>query len=588
VRVLRTFLGPYKVWLTIVVALQLLATLSALYLPTLNADIIDKGVSKGDTGYILATGGWMLLISLLQILCAICAAYFSAKAAMSAGRDIRRALFNRVGTFSARELARFGAPSLITRNTNDVQQVQMLVVLSCTLMVAAPITVVGGIIMAVHQEARLSWLVAVSLPVLTLVIGLVVWRMVPQFRAMQAKLDGINRVLREQITGVRVVRAFVREPVEEARFDVANRSLADTSLRAGRWAALLFPVVMLVVNATLVALLWLSGHYIDSGTMQVGEITAFMSYLMQILMSVLMASFMVVMIPRAAVCAERIIEVLDTHTSVEPPLTPITELPTHAQVEFRGVSYAYPGAAASVLSEISLTARAGTVTGIIGSTGSGKTTLISLIPRLFDATEGAVLVDGINVRELEPELLWGRIGLVPQKAYLFSGTIASNLRYGNPEATDEDLWAALDVAQATEFVVTLPDGLQAPIAQGGTNVSGGQRQRLAIARALVRKPEIYLFDDSFSALDMGTDARLRAALKPATRDATVIVVAQRVSTIRDADQIIVLDRGDTRADGGVAGGGGAIVGVGTHDELRLTCPAYAEIVTSQLSAEEAA
>jgi ATP-binding cassette subfamily B protein len=558
-----------------VIVLQFFATLAALYLPTLNADIIDKGVSRGDTGYIVSTGGWMLLISLAQILCAIAAAYFGAKAAMSAGRDIRAQLFSQVGTFSSREFARFGAPSLITRNTNDVQQVQMLIVMSCTLMVAAPITIVGGIIMAIRQEARLAWLVAVSLPILTLVLGLIVWRMVPQFRAMQEKLDGINRVLREQITGVRVVRAFVREPVEEARFDTANRSLTETSLRAGRLMAMLFPLVMLVVNATLVALLWISGHLVDAGQMQVGEITAFMSYLMQILMSVLMASFMVVMIPRAAVCAERILEVLGTSSSVIPPEVPITQLTARSEVEFRDVRFSYPGAAAPVLDGISFTARTGTTTGIIGSTGAGKTTLLSLIPRLFDATSGSVVLDGVDVRELDPELLWSRIGLVPQKAYLFSGTIASNLRYGNPNATDEQLWAALEIAQATEFVSVLPEGLESPIAQGGTNVSGGQRQRLAIARALVRKPEIFLFDDSFSALDMGTDARLRAALKPATREAAVIVVAQRVSTIRDAEQIIVLDDG-------------LIVGIGTHEELLLTCPPYAEIVTSQLSAEEAA
>ncbi len=574
-RLLRRFLAPYRQWLTIVVVLQLLATIAALYLPTLNADIIDKGVAQGDTAYILQTGGWMLLISFAQVLCSIAAAYFAAKAAMSAGRDIRGSIFKQVGSFSAREFSQFGAPSLITRNTNDVQQVQMLIVMACTLMVGAPITVVGGIIMATTQVPEMSWLVAVSLPVLTVVIGLIVWKMVPQFRAMQAKLDGINRVLREQITGVRVVRAFVREPVERARFDVANRDLTQTSLRAGRLMALLFPSVMLVVNLSLVALLWFGGKYIESGQMQIGEISALMSYLMQILMSVLMASFMVVMIPRAAVCAERILEVLDTSSSVVPPADPITSLATHAQVDFRGVGFAYPGAVAPVLTQIDLSMRAGTVTGVIGSTGAGKTTLLSLIPRLFDATTGSVLVDGIDVRELDPELLWSRIGLVPQKAYLFSGTVASNLRYGNPKATDEQLWEALAVAQARDFVEAMPDGLESKIAQGGSNVSGGQRQRLAIARALVRKPEIYLFDDSFSALDMGTDARLRAALKPATRDAAVIVVAQRISTIRDADQIVVLEDG-------------AIVGVGTHDELTQTCPAYEEIVTSQLSAEEAA
>lgn len=574
-RLLRRFLAPYRQWLTIVVVLQLLATIAALYLPTLNADIIDKGVAQGDSAYILQTGGWMLLISFAQIICSIAATYFSAKAAMSAGRDIRATIFKQVGTFSAREFSQFGAPSLITRNTNDVQQVQMLVVMACTLMVAAPITVVGGIIMATTQVPEMSWLIALSLPILTVVLVLIVRRMVPQFRAMQAKLDVINRVLREQITGVRVVRAFVREPVERERFDVGNRDLSLTSLRAGRLMALLFPSVMVIVNLSLVVLLWFGAKYIESGQMQIGQITAFMSYLMQILMSVLMATFMVVMIPRAAVCAERILEVLDTDSSVIPPEMPVTSVDVHAQVDFRGVGFAYPGAVAPVLSEIDLSVRAGTITGVIGSTGAGKTTLVSLIPRLFDATAGAVLVDGVDVRDLDPELLWSRIGLVPQKAYLFSGTVASNLRYGNPNASEDELWQALEVAQARDFVEAMPDGLNSTIAQGGSNVSGGQRQRLAIARALVRKPEIYLFDDSFSALDMGTDARLRAALKPATRNAAVIVVAQRISTIRDADQIVVLDDG-------------AIVGVGTHDELRQNCPAYAEIVSSQLSAAEAA
>jgi len=572
-RLLRRFLAPYKTWLVAVVALQLLSTIAALYLPTLNADIIDKGVANGDTDYILRTGGWMLLISLGQIICSVAATFFGSRAAMSAGRDIRGSLFEQVQSFSAREFSKFGAPSLITRNTNDVQQVQMLVVMACTLMIAAPITMIGGIIMAATQAPSMAWLIAVCLPVLVVCVALIVVPMVPQFRAMQEKLDVINRVLREQITGVRVVRAFVREPVEERRFGAANDDLSATTLRAGRLMARLFPVAMLVINLSLVALLWFSGHRIDDGQMQVGQITAFMSYLMQIMMSVMMATFMLVMIPRAAVCAERIMEVLGTSTSVVAPIAPVTQLPARAEVELRAVSFAYPGAAASVLQEISFTARAGTMTGVIGSTGSGKTTLVSLIPRLFDATEGEVLVDGVDVRDIDPDLLWSRLGLVPQKAYLFSGTVRSNLQYGKPDATDDELWEALTVAQARDFVEAMPEGLDAPIQQGGTNVSGGQRQRLAIARALVRKPEIYLFDDSFSALDMGTDARLRAALRPATRDAAVIIVAQRVSTIRDADQIVVLDDG-------------RVVGVGAHDELRATCAEYAEIVTSQLSATE--
>ncbi|MDT4902044.1 MAG: ATP-binding cassette, subfamily multidrug efflux pump [Pseudonocardiales bacterium] len=575
VRLLREHLRPYRRWLAAVVGLQLIGTMASLYLPSLNADIIDNGVSRGDTGYILRIGGWMLSVSVVQIACSIVAVYFGARAAMSFGRDVRGALFHRVSSFSAREVAQFGAPSLITRTTNDVQQVQMLVVMACTMMVAAPIMCVGGIIMALRQDVALSWLLAVSVPLLAILILLIIRKMVPQFRLMQERIDGVNRVLREQITGVRVVRAFVREPVESERFGEANRSLTQTSLRAGRLMALIFPTVMLVLNVSSVAVLWFGASRVSSGQMQVGSLTAFLSYLMQILMSVMMATFTVMMVPRAAVCAERIEEVLDTRSSVVPPADPVTELTARGEVELRDVTFHYPGADAPVLADVSLLARRGQTTAIIGSTGAGKSTLLSLIPRLIDVTGGEVRVDGVDVRRLEPDLLWSRIGYVPQQSYLFSGTVASTLRHGNPDATDDELWAALEVAQARDFVEAMPEGLNAPVSQGGTNLSGGQRQRIAIARAIVRRPEIYLFDDSFSALDPGTDARLRSALRPITRDAAVVVVAQRVSTILDADRIVVLDAG-------------VIVGEGTHDELIETCPAYAEIVQSQLSAEEAA
>jgi len=574
-RLLIDFLRPYKRWLLLIVGLQLLGTIASLYLPSLNADIIDNGVATGNTSYILHVGALMLAVSVAQIVCSVIAVYFGARTAMGSGRDLRGAIFHRVGKYSAREVAHFGAPSLITRTTNDVQQVQMLVLMGCTMMIAAPIMCVGGIIMALRQNIGLSWIVAVSVPVLAVSIGLIIRKMVPQFRLMQERIDGVNRVLREQITGVRVVRAFVREPIETERFGESNDELTLTSLRAGRLMARLFPTVMLVLNVSIVAVLWFGSKRIDAGSMQVGSLTAYMSYLMQILMSVMMATFMLMMVPRASVCAERIVEVLDTESSIVPPADPVRECPRRADVEFRAVSFQYPGAAAPVLRDISFRAEAGRTTAVIGSTGSGKSTLLGLIPRLLDSTGGAVLVNGVDVRELHPEVLSTCIGLVPQRAYLFSGTIASNLRYGNPDATDEQLWQALTVAQARDFVEACAEGLDAPIAQGGTNLSGGQRQRIAIARAIVRQPEIYLFDESFSALDLGTDARLRAALRPVTRDAAVIVVAQRVSTIVDAEQIVVLDEG-------------AVVGIGTHDELLETCPAYVEIVESQLSAEQAA
>jgi ATP-binding cassette subfamily B multidrug efflux pump len=574
-RLLRRYLQPFRRPLALVVVLQLVGTMAALYLPSLNADIIDRGIARGDTGYILGTGGWMLVVSLVQVVCSVAAVWFGSQTAMGFGRDVRAAVFHRVGEFSVREVNRFGAPSLITRSTNDVQQVQMLVLTSCTMLVSAPIMCVGGVVMALQEDAGLSWLVAVSVPVLALSIGAVVVRMVPKFRLLQERIDAVNRVLREQITGIRVVRAFVREPHERARFGVTNHEVTDVATAAGRLQALIFPIVMLVLNASSVAVLWFGAVRIDAGEMQIGALTAFLAYLLQILMAVMMATFMAIMVPRAAVCAERITEVLDTESSVSPPREPVVPDAVEGVLEFRDATFRYPGAAEPVLRGISVTARPGETTAIIGSTGAGKTTLVSLVPRLFDVTGGAVLVDGVDVRDLDPEELWRRIGLVPQKPYLFSGTVASNLRYGDPAATDEQLWEALRIAQAEEFVRAMPEGLDSPVSQGGTNVSGGQRQRLAIARALVKKPLVYLFDDSFSALDLTTDARLRAALAPVTAAATVVVVAQRVSTVAGADRIVVLDDG-------------LVVGVGRHEELLADCPTYAEIVESQLGVEEAA
>jgi ATP-binding cassette subfamily B protein len=574
-RLLRDYLRRYRAWLTAVVVLQLAGTIASLYLPSLNADIIDKGIALGDTGFIVRTGAWMLLISMVQITATVAAVYYGARTAMSFGRDVRAAIFSRVADFSAREVGHFGAPSLITRNTNDVQQVQMLVVMTCTMLVAAPIMCVGGIVMALREDVGLSWLMLVAVPALVMSIGLILSRMVPQFRAMQRRIDAVNRILREQISGIRVVRAFVREQYETARFAQANADLTSTAVRVGRLMALIFPVVMLILNASSVAVLWFGGHRVDAGEMQIGSLTAFLTYLILILMSVMMATFMAMMIPRAAVCAERIQEVLDTASSVPAPADPVTQVAARGELELRGVGFSYPGADEPVLRDIGFHARPGQTTAVIGSTGSGKTTLVSLIPRLVDVTAGSILVDGVDVRALAPEMLWSRIGLVPQQAYLFSGTVASNLRYGNPAATEEQLWEALEIAQAKDFVEEMAGGLDAPIAQGGTNVSGGQRQRLCIARALVAQPEIYLFDDSFSALDLGTDARLRAALRPHTADATVVIVAQRVSTIVDADQILVLEDGE-------------LVGRGTHEELLAGCTTYAEIVESQRSAEDAA
>ena len=555
--------------------LQLVQSLATLYLPTLNADIIDNGVITGDTHYILRTGGIMLAVTVVQIIAATGAVFFGARTAMALGRDVRHAVFQRVQDFSAREVGRFGTPSLITRTTNDVQQVQMLAVLSFTLLVSAPIMCVGGIILALHQDVPLSSLLLIAVPALGVIVMLIIRRMRPLFRIMQDRIDNISRVLREQITGVRVVRAFVRDGQERDRFTAANTELFGVSLGVGRLIALMFPSVMLVLNLSSIAVLWFGGHLVASGGMQIGALTAFLSYLLQILMSVMMATFVFMQVPRAEVCAERIMEVLDTEPDLARPLHPVTTLARHGHLELRGAEFRYPGAEQPVLSGISLTAAPGQVTAIIGGTGSGKTTLVSLIPRLMDVTGGAVLVDGIDVRELDPAVLSGAIGLVPQKPYLFSGTVASNLRYGNQAATDADLWQALETAQGADFVAQMDGGLDARIAQGGTNVSGGQRQRLAIARALVHQPEIYLFDDSFSALDYATDARLRAALAATTAQATVLIVAQRVATIRHADQIIVLEAG-------------RIVATGTHEALMRSDATYREIVLSQLTEEEAA
>ncbi len=573
-RLLRTYLRPYRNLLLVVVLFQGLQAIASLYLPHINADIIDKGVLRGDTTYIWSRGALMLVLSLFQVVFATIAVYFGSKAAMSFGRDVRAGLFHQVTDFSAREVAHFGAPSLITRVTNDVSQIQILVQMTCTMLVATPITIVGGTIMALQADRKLTWILAVAIPVLLFCIGNVIFRMVPTFRVMQERIDDINRILREQITGIRVVRAFVREPYEMARFEDGNERLTRVALRGGRLMGLMLPTALLVVNLSSVAVVWFGANRVNSGEMQVGSLIAFLQYIMQILMSVMMATWMAALIPRASVSADRVKEVLDTPSSILGSEAPITEYRDRASVELRDAGFRYPGAAHSVLSGIDMRCEAGSTLAVVGSTGAGKTTLVSIIARLIDVTEGAVLVNGVDVRELAPELLWDRIGLVPQRPYLFSGTVRSNLLFGRPDATDDELWEALEVAQAADFVRAMPGQLEAAIAQGGTNVSGGQRQRLSIARAFVRRPNVYLFDDSFSALDMATDARLRAAMKPFTRDAAVILVAQRVSSIRDADQILVLDDGEA-------------VGIGSHQQLLATCPTYLEIVNSQLTAEEA-
>jgi ATP-binding cassette subfamily B protein len=572
-RLLTTVLAKYKGLLWVVVIFQAIQAVAGLYLPTLNSDIINKGIVKEDLGYIWRIGGLMLVVTILQVAFSVIAVYFGSKVAMGFGRDVRRSLFHQVNDFSAREVAQFGAPSLITRITNDVQQVQMLVLMTCTLLLSAPFTSIGGVILAMQQDLGLSRILMFSIPILAVLLGLIIGSMVPSFRKMQERIDRINEILREQLTGIRIVRAFVREPEEKKRFSDANAAVTEVALRGGRLQALMFPTATLIINISSVAVVWFGSDRINAGLMQPGAMIAFLTYLTQILMSVMMATWMAALIPRASVSAERIQEVLNTPTSVVVSDNAITELQQTAVLQFDSVGFHYPGAELPVLDNVSFTVRAGQTLAVIGSTGSGKTTLVSLIPRLFDATSGSVLLDGVDVRDLAPEALWSRVGIVPQKPYLFSGTVASNLGYGKENATEEEMWAALRTAQAEDFVRAMPGGLDAVIAQGGSNVSGGQRQRLAIARALIRHPEIYLFDDSFSALDLATDARLREALAPSVRDAVVVIVAQRVSTIRDADQILVLENG-------------LCVGLGTHDELLATCPTFQEIVESQAAVNE--
>ena len=572
---IRRHLRPYLPHVAAVAVLQLATVLATLYLPSLNGEIIDNGVATGDTGYIVRHGGVMLAVSVVQIVATIAATWIGAGLSATMAARLRAAVFSRVGSFSAQEVARFGAPTLISRTTNDVTQVQTVTNMALTMMVTAPMMMIGGVIMALREDIGLSWLVAVAVPLLAVSVGLVIRAMIPNFRRMQTSVDTVNRILREQITGVRVVRAFMREGSERERFEVANTEYTASAVAVGRLMSLAFPIVMVILNLSTVAVLWFGAHRIESGQMQIGALTAFMTYLMQILMSVMMATFMSMMLPRAAVSAGRIDEVLSTESSVVPPSEPRPMVEQRPSVVLEGVEFSYPGADSPVLCDVDLRAEPGRTTAIIGSTGAGKTTLLDLVPRLHDVTGGRVLVGGVDVREQDPALLWSSIAVVPQKAFLFSGTVASNLRQAKPDASDEELWEALRVAQAEDFVRALDGGLDAPVAQGGTNLSGGQRQRLSIARAIVRRPAIYLLDDSFSALDLTTDARLRAALRPVVTDSVVIVVAQRVSSIVDADHIVVLDDG-------------RVVGDGTHDELLASCPTYVEIVESQASREEAA
>jgi len=573
-RLLGSGLRPYRRDVTLVLALLLGVAVSNLFLPNLTADIINNGVVKGDVSYIWRTGGIMLAITLVVSVVQVVGVYFSSRVAMSVGRDLRASIFERVQSFSAQELNRFGAPSLITRNTNDVQQVQLFLVIALTILASAPMMAVGGVIMALYEDAKLSLLLVVVIPLMAGVIGSLLYFAVPLFRSVQAKIDRINQVLREQITGVRVIRAFVRGPYEQERFETANQDLTATSLRVTRIFALAMPSIMIILNLSSVAVIWFGGHLVDSGAMPIGNLMAFLNYLMLILMAVMMAAMMTIMVPRASACAERIVEVVEAAPSITEPSELVTPAARAGLVELRGVSFSYPGAERPVLRELSLTLRPGETTAIIGSTGSGKSTIVNLLPRFFDVTSGAVLVDGVDVRDQSLDGLRDGLGLVPQQAYLFGGTIASNLRLGRPQATDQELWHALDVAQAADFVKAMPGGLEEPVAQGGTTVSGGQRQRLAIARALVKRPRIYVFDDCFSALDAGTDARLRAALRNEVAEATVLIVSQRVSTIRHADHILVVDDG-------------ALVGAGTHDELVAGNPTYQEIVDSQLRGAEA-
>lgn len=574
-KLIGRFGGRYRGWFALIVLLQAAASVASLMLPNLNARIIDTGVAYGDTAYIWRTGGRMLAVGGAQVVAQCLAAVLGARLAMGIGRDIRTGLFHTVLNYSSQEVDHFGAPSLITRTTNDVQQVQQLILMTCIMILGAPFTMVGAVIMALREDMGLSWIVAVAVAVLIVLVGAIVRQMTPAFRKNQRSIDRINQVVREQLSGIRVIRAFVRERRERKRFDTANRSLMLLGFRIGAFFSLLIPIVMLIMNASTVGVWWFGGLRVDSGDIQVGRITAFMTYMFQMLMSVMMAAIMMIQLPRAQVCAGRIMAVLRTRSTVVPADRPVRKLAETGSMEMTDVEFSYPGAEEPVLHDINISLRPGTTTAVIGSTGSGKTTLANLVPRLYDVTGGSIKLDGVDIRRLDMDLLWSRIGLVPQRPYLFSGTVASNLRYGSPEATDDQMWAALATAQAADFVEQMDGGLEAPISQGGSNVSGGQRQRLSIARALVKRPEIYVFDDAFSALDVATDARLRAALAAETRDAAVLIVAQRVSTIRDADQIIVLDSG-------------RIVGHGTHAELLTECTTYQEIVHSQMSAEEAA
>ncbi|HEV7169236.1 MAG TPA: ABC transporter ATP-binding protein [Micrococcaceae bacterium] len=575
VTLIRRYARPYLPYIAAVLVFQLASTIAALYLPSLNAQIIDQGVSRGDTGFIWRTGALMLAVAFLQVGTAVAGVYFGSKTAMAVGRDLRRGVFRSVTRFSAKDVNSFGAPTLITRGTNDVQQVQMLVLMGLNFMVSTPIMCIGGIVMALREDLNLSWLVWVSVPVLIAVVGYLVVRLMPLFRSMQTKIDRINAVLREQIVGIRVVRAFVREPHETSRFGGANEALTDVSLKIGALFVLMFPAIGMILHLSTAAVLWFGGHRVDAGQMQVGSLTAFLQYLLQILMAVMMGTFMAMMIPRASVCADRIGEVLAVEPSIDDPQQPVAPDRLEGVVEYRNVTFAYPGAEEPVLSDVSFTARPGETVAIIGSTGAGKSSLISLLPRLYDVAAGEVLLDGVPVSRLDHGEITKRVAMVPQRPYLFSGTIAHNLRFGKTEASEAELWEALRIAQGEDFVRQKKNGLHARISQGGTNVSGGQRQRLCIARAVVTKPKVYLFDDSFSALDVATDARLRGALKRTTADATVIIVAQRISTITEADQILVLDKG-------------RIIDRGTHEELLADSPTYQEIVASQLSVEEVA